>query len=710
MKLVSSTVYSKALAIFVITSLILWGLVAALVESLMLGEFSQREQTDMRSMLSRALLILDREKIPLQTLVEDWSQRPDVYAYAEGSLPEFTDQNFGPQALEVAQVDFIAIYDRDGRLLHQVHRGPLADQIFIVSSFFTRQMMLAGVPLIRPLQSPLSGFALIEENLLQIAAAPIRTTAQGSSAVGTIIAGSFLKNQPWDFLQSLFGGKVEFQNLGGLTLTESEKTEFVELLATNEFLVRPINDQTLGGFLLLRSINETPVGVVRIEQSRSLFQDGLRASRFFLIAVTLVGAAMVAILWILLDRTILARIRDLTRRLETEKSARRLPVSLDFKGNDELGTLAKSIEDLARNLEAAQAQYRSAVEEQTDSICRFDAKNRAIFANRSFKKLFGKNETPLEDFRLLDIFTPEGAKTIEAEIARLRPDTPHKTLVHEAILPDRRTVWLRSTFRKIFDMNENLLNLQWVATDVSAQVLAERRVLASEQSLRKLSSRLLRLQDEERRRIARELHDSTAQNLSAIEMNISLLKPLSEGGDEKVRRILEETRLIAEASSNEIRNLSYLLHPPLLDEVGLSFAIKWFADGFSQRTNIAITVDTPEHLPRLGEHLETPLFRVVQEALSNVYRHSAATEVTIHLEITSLHVLRLRIRDNGKGFPKAVAGDAESDQITRLFGVGLAGMHERLAPLKGKMRIDSSSQGTELLIEVPLPDNPPPDV
>jgi len=710
MKLVSSTVYSKALAIFVITSLILWGLVAALVENLMLGEFSQREQAEMRSALSRVLLILDREKTPLQRLVEDWALRPEVYDFAAGNLPTFTDRNFGPVLLETAQVDFIAIYDRDGRLLHHVHRGELADKMFAVPSYFTRQVMEAGVPLIRPLLAPISGFALMEEHLVNISAASIRSASPDRSAMGTIVSGTFLDTQPWDFLRNLFGGKIAFESLGGLTLSDTERSEFVELLATNEFLVRPIDDQLVGGYLLLRALDGAPLGVVSIEHSRSLYQDGIRASRVFLTAITLVGAAMVAVLWILLDRTILARIRDLTRRLEKEKSARRLPVSMDFKGQDELGTLAKSIEDLARNLESAQAQYRSAVEEQTDSICRFDAKGRAVFANRSFKKLFGSNDAPLEEFRLVDVFTAEGGKSIEAEIARLKPDVPYKTLVHEAVLPDRRTIWLRSTFRKIFDANENLLNLQWVATDVSAQVLAERRVLASEQSLRKLSSRLLRLQDEERRRIARELHDSTAQNLSAIVMNISLLKPLALGGDEKVARILEETRIIAEASSNEIRNLSYLLHPPLLDEVGLTFAIKWFADGFSQRTDIAVTVDTPENLPRLGEHLETPLFRVVQEALSNVYRHSAATEVNIHLEITSQHLLRLQIKDNGKGFPKAIAADAESDQITRLFGVGLAGMHERLAPLNGKMRIESSSRGTELLIEVPLPDNPPPDV
>ncbi len=152
-----------------------------------------------------------------------------------------------------------------------------------------------------------------------------------------------------------------------------------------------------------------------------------------------------------------------------------------------------------------------------------------------------------------------------------------------------------------------------------------------EHQMRLLSAKLLRLQDEERRRIARELHDSTAQNLSALEMNISLLEPIIQPANGRASRIIKETREIVQECSRELRNISYLLHPPLIDEVGLAFAVKWFVDGFAKRTGMAVHLEVDPQFPRLASEIEMPLFRVVQEAMTNVYRHSRADDVWITL-------------------------------------------------------------------------------
>jgi signal transduction histidine kinase len=197
----------------------------------------------------------------------------------------------------------------------------------------------------------------------------------------------------------------------------------------------------------------------------------------------------------------------------------------------------------------------------------------------------------------------------------------------------------------------------------------------------------MNLQDEERRRIARDLHDSTAQSLSALEMNTSLLESMAT--DEKTRKLAADTATISRQVCQELRNISYLLHPPLLDEKGLVFAIRWFADGFTKRNSIPVFLDFPEDFPRLGAEEETALFRIVQEALSNIYRHAGATKAWITLWREEDGKVALEIRDNGEGLP-------EGFSFNTSVGVGLAGMRERMKQLGGALAVDSSPYGVSV--------------
>jgi len=222
---------------------------------------------------------------------------------------------------------------------------------------------------------------------------------------------------------------------------------------------------------------------------------------------------------------------------------------------------------------------------------------------------------------------------------------------------------------------------------------------SNEQTLRQLTTRILKLQDEERRRIARELHDSTAQNLAALQMNIKLLEPLAAESNGDSARLLRDSREIAETCSREIRTLSYLLHPPLLDEVGLVFALRWLADGFRSRTGIETHTHLPDSLERMPEEIETTFFRVAQEALSNVFKHAKSDTVELRLSLSEAGVLALEIEDHGKGFEvdRMLTPDRGAD-----VGVGLVGMRERLRQLDGTLIIKSSPAGTLVRAELLL--------
>jgi PAS domain S-box-containing protein len=221
--------------------------------------------------------------------------------------------------------------------------------------------------------------------------------------------------------------------------------------------------------------------------------------------------------------------------------------------------------------------------------------------------------------------------------------------------------------------------------------LVEQRTAA----LRHLSSRILTLQDDERRRIARELHDSLGQYLVGLKLNLDVLRQSPGQAD-----LWSHAGEILEQCVSEVRTLSCLLHPPMIEELGLASSAHWFVDGLSQRTGIRVTLDAPRSLPRLPIVIELVLFRCLQEALTNVHRHSAASvaEVVIRREPKQMV---LEVRDNGRGISSDLL--AHFEQTGAGMGVGLSGMRERVRELGGEMKLEANGYaGTNLRIALPL--------
>ncbi|AWM86984.1 hypothetical protein C4E04_09740 [Microvirga sp. 17 mud 1-3] len=223
-------------------------------------------------------------------------------------------------------------------------------------------------------------------------------------------------------------------------------------------------------------------------------------------------------------------------------------------------------------------------------------------------------------------------------------------------------------------------------------------VKRTQEELARLSSRLMHLQDEERRAIARELHDTTAQNLLAITLNATRLGEGLGNAKEPVRRALSETLDLAEQSLREVRTLSYLLHPPLLDDIGLPAALSWLTKGFSDRSGIQVDVSIEKSCEPLPKPIATALYRVAQEALSNVHRHSGSKRARIALYRTA-GMVHLDVVDDGLGF-RTSRGTAleEAGQL----GIGISGMRLRLEQLGGRLDIRSDSSGTHVGAKVPI--------
>jgi PAS domain S-box-containing protein len=211
-----------------------------------------------------------------------------------------------------------------------------------------------------------------------------------------------------------------------------------------------------------------------------------------------------------------------------------------------------------------------------------------------------------------------------------------------------------------------------------------------------LMSRIQQAQDEERRRIARELHDSVGQLLAAISMNIARITDGSYNLSPEIAKLIAESASMVNQISSEIRTLSHLLHPPLLDEVGLPLAVQWYADGFAQRSNIQTTVEIPENLERLSPEMEIAIFRVVQECLTNIHRHSGSPSCSIKI-MQEPDRLRLEIKDSGLGIP-----EPKGLTLASSGGVGLRGMQERIRQLGGTLEINTSRCGTVIAATLPV--------
>ncbi|HWF90861.1 MAG TPA: response regulator [Terriglobales bacterium] len=238
---------------------------------------------------------------------------------------------------------------------------------------------------------------------------------------------------------------------------------------------------------------------------------------------------------------------------------------------------------------------------------------------------------------------------------------------------------------------------------VRTQQLEERNADAVRQSdqVRELSWRLLRSQDEERRHIARELHDSAGQTLAVLGMNVAQMIQKAGRKAPEIAADIEQLQEIVQQLHREIRTTSYLLHPPLLDENGLYSAISWYVAGLSDRSSLKVHLDMPEEFGRLPRDMELMLFRLVQEGLTNIHRHAASDTATIRMARNPENII-LEVRDHGKGMPAARLAEIQAGRS----GLGIRGMRERLHQFGGTMTVESGSGGTTIAARVPAPTFP----
>jgi len=296
-----------------------------------------------------------------------------------------------------------------------------------------------------------------------------------------------------------------------------------------------------------------------------------------------------------------------------------------------------------------------------------------------------------------ELYTPESwARMKEAAHRAMAIGEPWE-LDLDIVRPDGAVRRVHTSGATVRDERGRVVRVDGTLQDITDQKRAEEAIRQSNRKLHQLSRDLLRAQDHERRRIAREMHDSTAQLLAALSINLGRLRDSALEPDRRTQ-VLSEAIDLAAACSAEIRTVTYLLHPPLLDEVGLADALRVYVQGFNQRTGIGVDIIIPPAFGRLASEMETALFRIAQEGLANVHKHSGSQSAVIRLERDSREV-RLVLQDRGHGLPTALLPWAKEFVH---FGVGLTGMRERAEQLGGRLELASDDAGVRLTVTLPL--------
>jgi PAS domain S-box-containing protein len=374
-------------------------------------------------------------------------------------------------------------------------------------------------------------------------------------------------------------------------------------------------------------------------------------------------------------------IRDITERKRADEALR---------------SSAREQRHMVALLERERARLVEAQEVAKMGSWEMELRNLNVIWSEQTHRIFETDPSRFHPTRpnFVEFLHPDDRAKVDAAFRASLDKRSPSTVEYRIVMPDGRIKFIEERWRAFHDEEGKPVRLAGTCRDMTERVRAE-------EELQRLSGKLLQWQDEERRRIARDLHDSTGQDLVALATMLGQLSGLTPSTERKKRRLISECSALAEKCVREVRTLSYVLHPPVLDQAGLEDAIRDYVKGFINRTGIRVELELSPRVGRMAREIELALFRVVQESLTNIHRHSGSNRAKIRMYRNA--ELQLEISDIGRGLSSSEQRGKEEPGFE--LGVGIRSMQERVKLIGGRLEIDSSSQGTTVRAMVPHREN-----
>jgi len=372
---------------------------------------------------------------------------------------------------------------------------------------------------------------------------------------------------------------------------------------------------------------------------------------------------------------------------------------------DELERRAETLQQLNVELARRNQELDAIVRTAPDIIFSRQADGARDYISDRFYEYTGTATGSANGFGWLDFLHPEDMERSMAQWMRCVQSGNNYESEYRIRGRDGQYRWFRARAVPIRDFEGKIVKWYGTCSDIHDSKLLEQSIRDSAiqlerlvddrtAALRRLSGRLLTMQDDERRRIARELHDGLGQELAAAKMMMDGI--VEKNSAQSNRRAAAEASETIDRAIQQVRSLSHLLHPPLLDEVGLLSALRWYLDGLTKRSGIETSLDVqPREFPRLTVELETAIFRIIQEALTNVYRHSGAQKAWVTLMHREKRVV-VKIQDDGKGIESPIA-----ELHPGSIGIGIGGMNQRAKEFGGELRLLNADPGTVVEVDIP---------
>lgn len=682
----------RAMLIICATFLGLFVLLYALSRGIIQENVALLERQDMQDNLDRVHKALDHDLQNLRAVAADWALWDDTYSFLQGKNEAYIEANLNAQSLGALHLSLLALYDTAGKpvlvKLYDQAEGVVADAPESVAAALS---ILPGLLDAEAPDARRSGILLVDGVPCLVAVRAVLTSTRQGPRAGTLVMGQLLDASKVKALSELTLLPVRILPL---ERPEAPRHLVQRLLGapSEDFQEIVVLDRNrVAGYMPVRDITGRPIGLVSVVMPRPIHQQGMIMERANVVALAVAGIIFGLAMLYFTEKYIVSRIAGLGEELAALGRGERTRVG-EPSGGDEIAALARTINTMLDELEGTRARYALATNAANVGVWELRLADGTLTIDPVIARLVGlppeAGSLALEDW--LARIHPDDRDRMRREVQRpWTGEEPPRENEFRVLGDGMVCRWLLSRGKAI-ELAPGRETVVGTAVDISALKQAT-------ENIRALTGQLIAVQESERARIARDLHDNVAQDLSTLKISFETLLDRTSGGDPVIRERLGDLAGLLGRSIGSVRDLALAMRPPDLEYLGLVKSLRRLCEDFMAASTLSTSFAavgmegiTPDHDVAIN------LYRIAQEALSNARRHAEATTITVRL-VESHPMLILRVADDGHGFDPAQARTGEDGRR----GMGLVNMRERAALFGGTLRIVSGPEGTTVVAAIP---------